>query len=205
MKWGGVKMDDLSKAVTGNRLRRVIDVWPEVQSILNVSRLDSVCFVERVFNECNLTLYIDCESTGLWFPREPESRERLLSDLGYSDYAHDETRKIGGWDAWRMLPSEYDCIIEYARALSNRDLPPGAVSWTPSNGRPYSTPHLTIMQSAIAEFFEPRHDVDAKKPEVVEWIKGQMTAAGMTDSDNIAQAMFTIIKPSDHDPRKRRG
>lgn len=69
----------------------------------------------------------------------------------------------------------------------------------------YSTPLLMIMNAAIAEFFMPRCDKDAKREEVVKWIKTQMSAAKMPDSENIAAAIFTIIKPIDHDPRKRRG
>jgi len=69
----------------------------------------------------------------------------------------------------------------------------------------YPTPLLQMLNAAIAEFFEPRRNVDAKKGEVVEWIKSKMIASGMADSDNIAAAIFTIIKPADHDPRKRRG
>lgn len=69
----------------------------------------------------------------------------------------------------------------------------------------YSTPHLGILNAAIAEFFERPRDRDAKKDEVVDWVKSKMTASGLADSDNIAQAIFTIIKPVGHDPRKRRG
>lgn len=69
----------------------------------------------------------------------------------------------------------------------------------------YSTPLLAILNAAIAEFFEPRRNADAKKDEVVEWIKSKMIATGKADSDNIAAAIFTIIKPENHDPRKRRG
>jgi hypothetical protein len=69
----------------------------------------------------------------------------------------------------------------------------------------YSTPHLEVMDAAIANFFSPRGDKDAKKEEVVDWIKARMIAAGGDSSDNVASAMFTIIKPVDHDPRKRRG
>ncbi len=69
----------------------------------------------------------------------------------------------------------------------------------------YSTPLLMIMNAAIAEFFMPRRDKDAKREEVVNWIKTQMSASKMPDSENIAVAIFTIIKPLDHDPRKRRG
>lgn len=69
----------------------------------------------------------------------------------------------------------------------------------------YSTPLLVILNAAIYEFFEPRRDVDPKKADVIAWIKDQMTKANQADSENIAQAMFTIIKRLDHDPRKRRG
>lgn len=69
----------------------------------------------------------------------------------------------------------------------------------------YSTPLLAILNAAIAQFFEPRRNPDAKKPEVVEWVKNEMTAAGMDDSNRIAEAIFTIIKPENHAPRKRRG
>lgn len=69
----------------------------------------------------------------------------------------------------------------------------------------YTTDYINIMHAAINEFFEPRRSVDAKKDEVVAWIKAQMTASGLPDSENVASAMFTIIKPSNHDPRKRRG
>lgn len=69
----------------------------------------------------------------------------------------------------------------------------------------YSTPLLAILNAAIAKFFDPRRNPDAKRDEVVEWIKSKMIAAEVADSDNIATAIFTIIKPENHDPRKRRG
>ncbi len=69
----------------------------------------------------------------------------------------------------------------------------------------YSTPLIAIMDKAIAEFFDPRRNPDAKKDEVVPWIKEQMTAEKMRDSNNMATAIFTIIMPPDHDPKKRRG
>ena len=68
----------------------------------------------------------------------------------------------------------------------------------------YMTPYMEVMRDAVAEFFEPRHDVDPKKAEVVDWVNTRLAKKGLA-SDNIAQAIFTIIKPTDHDPRKRRG
>lgn len=69
----------------------------------------------------------------------------------------------------------------------------------------YCTPYLEVMHLAIAEFFEPRRDRDAKRQEVVSWIQERLTELGIGESAHIARAMFTIIKPTDHSPRKRRG
>lgn len=68
----------------------------------------------------------------------------------------------------------------------------------------YQTPLLKILAAAVTEFFEPRRTRDAKKEEVVEWIKKRMETAGLSPSDNLAEAIFTIIKPADHNPRQRR-
>ena len=69
---------------------------------------------------------------------------------------------------------------------------------------PYSTPWLTIQQAAITEFFNPRRNPDAKRDEVVAWIKQQAEKAGLPDSNNVATTIFTIIKPANHDPKKKR-
>lgn len=68
-----------------------------------------------------------------------------------------------------------------------------------------STPHLAILKDAIAEYFDPRPDIDVSSDVVVPWILERMKSSGMTESKNIADAIFTIVKPLDHDPRKRRG
>lgn len=69
----------------------------------------------------------------------------------------------------------------------------------------YTTPYLEVMHQAIANFFAPRHSVDARREEVEDWIAERLEAAGTEGSKRIAGAMFTMIKPSDHNPRKRRG
>ena len=69
----------------------------------------------------------------------------------------------------------------------------------------YSTPYIEVMVSAIREFFEPRRPNDAKKAEVTDWILDRMGEKGLSRSENIAKTIFTIIKPTDHNPRKRRG
>ncbi len=361
-------MEDL---VVGSKLRRIIDLWPEIQTILEIGRLDAVVFAERVFMAEKMALYLDDEHVGLWRPLDEDMGWRLLSDLGTSSYAHDASCDPEGWVNWRILPSDYLKIIEAAKTIAGRvegdrssafqreggaareeeiigevtlddpqrPLPRSEllsitsivravaqvsegkltvaevahalthnkvydgdimIYWGGSNGlaepiignsrdknsgynqrsdivcelsnccsywdagatilvRPYgrtdtrylfvsqedgikiarrlwqffypnqekaidisriteevgtkrseektgySTPHLVILNAAIAEFFEPRGERDAKREEVVNWIKSKMTASGMADSENIAQAIFTIIKPVDHDPKKRRG
>lgn len=74
----------------------------------------------------------------------------------------------------------------------------------PETAPPYSTAWLTIQQAAIAQFFNPRRNPDAKRDEVVEWIKQQAETTGLPDSNNIATTIFTIIKPANHDPKKKR-
>lgn len=68
----------------------------------------------------------------------------------------------------------------------------------------YSTKWLEIQQAAIAQFFNPRRNPDAKKDEVIEWINTQAVSAGLGESNNIASTIFTIIKPENHDPKKKR-
>lgn len=72
------------------------------------------------------------------------------------------------------------------------------------NPPPYSTSWLSIQQAAISEFFNPRRNPDAKRDEIVEWINKKAETAGLSESDNIANAIFTIIKPKNHDPKKKR-
>lgn len=69
----------------------------------------------------------------------------------------------------------------------------------------YSTPHLDILKGAISEFFEPRRTPDAKRAEVLRWIAEQQQKRGVPPSKNIAIAIFSIIKPPDHNPKKRVG
>ena len=73
-----------------------------------------------------------------------------------------------------------------------------------NNSSTYSTKWLVIQQAAIAEFFYPRRNPDAKKGEVIGWINSQATKAGLGESNNIASTIFTIIKPENHDPKKKR-
>lgn len=69
----------------------------------------------------------------------------------------------------------------------------------------YSTPWLNILNAAIDEFFNPRQSQDTKKELVKKWILEEAKKNGLEPSNNIADAIFTIIKPIDHNPRTKRG
>lgn len=70
---------------------------------------------------------------------------------------------------------------------------------------PYSTARLNILNDAIAHFFNPPRDSDPKRAEVLEWIKTETANAGLRESRKIAEAIFTIIKSHNHNPKKKRG
>lgn len=77
-------------------------------------------------------------------------------------------------------------------------------SGCPESKVPYSTAWMAIQKGAIAQFFNPRRNIDPKSEEVVEWIIKEAAKAGLKESRKIAGAIFTMIKPYDHQPRKRR-
>lgn len=73
-----------------------------------------------------------------------------------------------------------------------------------NNSSIYSTKWLEVQKAAIAYFFNPRRNPDAKKDEVIKWINAQAVSAGLVESQNVASAIFSIIKPENHDPKKIR-
>ncbi len=68
----------------------------------------------------------------------------------------------------------------------------------------YTNDLLIILNLAINEFFYPRKSKDPKKDEVIEWLKIKGKELKVNVSDNIAEAIFTIIKPNDHNPKIKR-
>lgn len=73
-----------------------------------------------------------------------------------------------------------------------------------SQDLPHTTKWLEIQKAAIREFFYPRPELDVKSEVVIPWIEEEAKKAGLTGSNRIASAMFTMIKPEDHDPRNKR-
>jgi hypothetical protein len=69
-----------------------------------------------------------------------------------------------------------------------------------------TTPWMEVQLRAKNELYAPDRKVDPKKELAVERIKQIATELGISNpSHNIASAIFTIIKPDDHDPKKRKG
>lgn len=68
----------------------------------------------------------------------------------------------------------------------------------------YNTDLLNLLNLAITQFFNPRHKKDAKKDEITEWIKMKGKELNLYVSDNVADSIFTIIKPNDHNPKIKR-
>jgi hypothetical protein len=67
------------------------------------------------------------------------------------------------------------------------------------------TPLISILIEAIHQHFPEGREIDPKKASVVEWILEKAKKEGITESKNIADAIFTIIKPLNHNPKKRKG
>ncbi|GAC32908.1 hypothetical protein [Paraglaciecola polaris] len=68
-----------------------------------------------------------------------------------------------------------------------------------------STGWLEILVETLRVHFPENRTRDPKKASVVEWIKAEAKKKGINPSDNIANAIFTIIKPDNHNPKKPRG
>lgn len=103
--------------------------------------------------------------------------------------------------------NKYIKLIDGINDLESKDLtinPAHVASIAKMAESNYSTGLLKIQNLAINEFFNPRKSVDAKQDEVVEWIKAEGKKLNIGVSDNVAASMFTIIKPPDHNPKKKR-
>ena len=74
------------------------------------------------------------------------------------------------------------------------------IAITPS----YETDLLKLLNLAVLEFFYPRRVIDAKKEEVTQWLKDKGANLNIVVSDNVADSIFTIIKPKNHNPKIKR-
>lgn len=100
-------------------------------------------------------------------------------------------------------PSYDDLLTENLRLMGVERIV--ARDAAPPKNEAYSTVYLGVVHEAISKFFKPDRNTDPKKDEVVTWIKSRFEEMGLNSSNRIAEAIFTIIKPADHNPRRRRG
>jgi hypothetical protein len=130
-----------------------------------------------------------------------KSRYRLIkSNRGFSTYPSwfkfdDRYIKLEAAVAWALeknwdLPQEI--LDRYDSKLNSKKAPD------------YSTKWIEIQNAAINQFFNPRHELDAKREEVIAWIEAKAKDAKIQNPSSIASAIFTIIKPEDHDPKNKR-
>ncbi|MGF6634267.1 hypothetical protein OKW38_002952 [Paraburkholderia sp. MM5496-R1] len=114
-------MSELSQAVLGGDLKRVIDAWAEVETILAIDRQGAANVVQRISADLDLKLYLDSEDfPGLWFPlSKAENRDQMMASLVMSGYASNMECDPGGWTNWRILPSDYGRIIEQVQRIAS--------------------------------------------------------------------------------------
>ncbi len=98
-------------------------------------------------------------------------------------------------------PDWLDYAIEKGFYKPKATTPPAVIVQSPVT---YSNKWLAIQQAAIAQFFNPRRNPDAKSEEVIKWIIKQAKTAGIKEPATIAAAIFTIIKPEDHNVKTKR-
>ena len=126
----------------------------------------------------------------IWLSRFPRVNTNSFPPDFYIEWALSK-RFRPEWLDWAIDRSLYTPKQEIAQPVQIASAPA------------YSTAWLTIQLAAINQFFNPRRNPDAKKEEVTDWIKEQAVAAGLPDSQNVASTIFTIIKPENHDPKKK--
>ena len=131
-------------------------------------------------------------------------RLKAFSENSGQQRKYDTPRAYIDWALSKQFkPLWLDWAIEHKLYEPNQEVSQnktGTVTLTTT----YSTKWLEIQQAAILEFFSPRREVDAKKEEVILWIETKAKEFKIRDPNRIATSIFTIIKPEDHSPRKRR-
>jgi hypothetical protein len=126
-------------------------------------------------------------------------KEKLRNDL-----KHTPSYFINWALSKRIKPAWLDWAIEHKLYVPKQETIQKKIE-TANVDTTYSTKWLEVQQAAIAEFFSPRRNIDAKKEEVILWIEAKAKEFKITEPNRIATSIFTIIKPEDHSPRKRRG
>ncbi|MHA6844257.1 hypothetical protein [Ralstonia syzygii] len=174
-------MKDLSKAVVGSNLRKAVDVWAEVQEILGVERSRAAAFVERVFNEMDLELYLDDELMGLWFPcKDRDAKQQLMSELSTSDFALGSHDDAAGWGNWRLLPAECDLILNQARTIAGPGVRPEASDFLDPNHPRYALKLAAAVSAWRA--VESSKGVSPKQA-IAKWLREHAEEFGLSDAN----------------------
>ena len=129
---------------------------------------------------------------------------KRFSENSDQEREYDTPRAYIDWAlSKRMRPLWLDWAIEHKLYVPKQESIQEKIE-TANVDTIYSTKWLEVQQAAIAEFFSPRRDTDAKKEDVILWIEAKAKELKITAPNRIATSIFTIIKPEDHSPRKRR-
>jgi len=99
-----------------------------------------------------------------------------------------------------------DLIVLMAdmKHFANKNITEIALDKSTESISSYSTDLIKMLNLAINEFYIPRRSTDPKKDEVAEWLKSKGKFLKVNVSNNMADAIFTIIKPDDHNPKIKR-
>ena len=154
--------------------------------------LDAVSFDYVMSTDNNL--YIEKNINRLW-------------NFFYSDLLDNENEPPQFFIEWalskRFRPDWLDWAIEQGLYSTKQDGIADKIN-PANNAKPYLTKWMEVQEGAIREFFNPRRNPDAKSEEVVEWIHKTAKNIQLKESNNIAEAIFSIIKPENHDPKRKR-
>jgi hypothetical protein len=183
------------------------ETFDEVNAIANALRDELYCAMRWfVFNDTNRSeVYWDEETDS-----RPPNNETIitLSNFDYSiDYEKIKITKES-LSAWFLQNKEVKKASIFSTTALARSNKINLVKKTEDRlhiPKPNLTPWLSILIEAIHQNFPEDREIDPKKANVVEWILEKAKKEGIAESENIANAIFTIIKPQDHNPKKRKG
>jgi len=182
---------------TGDKLRPLLDAWPEVGSILGIKGFSSIEFVERAFFELGCTLYLE-DNVGLFYPCESDEVNvaDLIVDMGTSGVAHQfsdtntainaEDMSDEGWRSFRISCRDFDRILDCARSVANRQ---------PSTGDPCMASVVVDYPQELAaaiEAFEAVHTADLAGRSAKSVLLGWLNANRPQLSANARERIATV-------------
>lgn len=177
----------------------------QICSWLDLEQSDEYIQLNELYSIQDDKYLYSLESSTTIFAISVQSHRRVYQCWKSDIHKHPEVTPLPYFVEWWKSKGKSPDWMPVAASLKPIK---GEISFN-ENGQPgappsYSTAWLNIQQAAIAQFFNPRHKRDEKSLEVIRWIEEQATKAGIQNPNNIASAIFTIIKPEDHAPKKKR-